>query len=56
MSKKEFQALTYYQATMSIAAQMLDKGIISNEQYDDFEQKMLAKYRPIYGSLFSDRR
>ena len=43
-----------YQMTMSAARQMLEKGLISEEEYKQFDTKMQQKYRPIFGTLFSN--
>ena len=43
-----------YQMTMSAARQMLEKGLISVEEYKQFDTKMQQKYSPIFGTLFSN--
>lgn len=43
-----------YQVTMSTAMQMLKKGLISKEEYCQFETKMKEKYSPIIGDLLSN--
>ena len=40
--------------TMSAARQMLEKGLISEDDYKQFDTKMQQKYRPIFGTLFSN--
>ena len=40
--------------TMSAARQMLEKGLISEDEYKQFDTKMQQKYRPIFGTLFSN--
>ena len=43
-----------YQMTMSDARKLVDEGAITPEQYLAFETKMAAKYRPVFGRLFSE--
>ena len=52
MTEEQFKAEKTYQVTMHLARIMLEKGIISREQYDDFHTKMLQKYNPIFGTLW----
>ncbi|MDD3028650.1 MAG: hypothetical protein PHI41_11500 [Erysipelotrichaceae bacterium] len=54
MMKQEGRREIVYQMTMSAARQMLEKGLISREEYVQFDTKMRAKYRPIIGTLFSN--
>lgn len=43
-----------YQMTMSAARQMLEKGLITKQEYKDFDVKMQQKYQPVFGVLFSN--
>lgn len=45
-----------YEVTMSHARKMLSEGLITEEQYRIFDTKMQEKYRPVFGTLFSDIR
>lgn len=54
MTKEEAKREIVFQMTMSAARQMLEKGLITEEEYQQFDAKMNEKYRPIFGSLFSD--
>lgn len=54
MSKEEFRKEKLYQTTMHIARKMLDGGIISEEEYRQIDTIFLDKYRPVFGTLFSD--
>ena len=54
MSYEEGKNEIIYQMTMSAARQMLEKGLISEEEYKQFDAKMQQKYSPIFGTLFSD--
>ena len=54
MSYEEGKREIIYQMTMSTARQMLEKGLISEEEYKQFDTKMQQKYSPIFGTLFSN--
>lgn len=43
-----------YQMTMSDARKLFAIGAINADQYSEFEAKMLKKYRPVLGRLFSE--
>lgn len=53
MNKVDFQNEKLYQATMSMARKMLKDGLISEEEYRQIDTIFLAKYRPVFGALFS---
>ena len=54
MTKDQGRKEIIYQMTMSAARQMLEKGLISEDDYKQFDTKMQQKYRPIFGTLFSN--
>lgn len=54
MSKEEFKNEKLYQATMHIARKMLNEGLITEEEYRQIDTIFLAKYQPVFGTLFSD--
>lgn len=54
MNQEEGRREIVFQMTMSMARQMLEKGMISKEEYKQFDTKMQQKYHPIFGTLFSD--
>ena len=54
MTNDAFRREKMYQTTMFIMRKMLGDGSITREQYDDIDAKMLEKYKPIIGTLFSD--
>ena len=53
MSREEGKREIVFQMTMSAARQMLEKGLISEDEYKQFDTKMQQKYCPIFGTLFS---
>lgn len=54
MSEDQFRNEMRYRVTMSLARSMLEKGMISEEEYRKFDTIMLEKYHPIFGTLFTD--
>ena len=54
MSKEEFRNEKLYQTTMHLARKMLEEGIISEEEYRQIDTIFLEKYKPVFGTLFSD--
>ena len=54
MSKEEFRNEKLYQTTMHLARKMLEEGIISKEEYRQIDTIFLEKYKPVFGTLFSD--
>jgi hypothetical protein len=53
MNEDQFEREKLYQATMSMFRTMLKNGLITEEQYAVIDTKMLQKYRPLLGTLFS---
>ena len=56
MSKEEFRNEKLYQTTMHLVRKMLSEGIISEDEYCQIDTIFLEKYRPVFGTLFSDIR
>lgn len=54
MSKEVFRNEKLYQTTMHLARKMLEEGIISEEEYRQIDTIFLEKYKPVFGTLFSD--
>ena len=50
MSQEEGKREIVFQMTMSAARQMLEKGLISEDEYKQFDTKMQQKYCPIFGT------
>ena len=43
-----------YQTTMHIARNMLSAGLITEEDYREFDVEMRAKYEPTFGGIFGE--
>ena len=54
MGKEEFRNEKLYQTTMYLARKMLEEGVISEEEYRQIDTIFLEKYKPVFGTLFSD--
>ena len=54
MTEEQFEREKRYQASMNMFRAMLKNGLITEEQYAIIDTKMLEKYRPLLGTLFSE--
>ena len=54
VDNEQFEREKMYQATMNMFRAMVEKGIITKEQYNLIDTNMLQKYRPLLGGLFSE--
>lgn len=54
MTEEQFDREKRYQASMNMFQTMLKNGLITEEQYAIIDTKMLEKYRPLLGTLFSE--
>jgi hypothetical protein len=54
MSKDKFEAERRYQASLNVAKALLSSGAITKEEYDEIDTILLRKYRPVFGTIFSD--
>lgn len=54
MTKKDFKNEKLYQTTMSVAKKMLSEGLITEEEYRQIDTIFIGKYRPVFGTLFSE--
>lgn len=54
MNDEELRRERLYQQTMAVFKDMLDKGLISREEYGEIDTKMEAKYSPKFGRLLSE--
>ncbi len=56
MSEEQMRNEKLYQATTSMVRLMLENGIINEQEYRQIDTIFLEKYRPVFGTLFSDTR
>ena len=54
MSKEAGKHEIIYQISMRTTGKMLQKNLLTRDEYLQFEAKMREKYRPVIGILFSD--
>lgn len=45
-----------YQIAMHFARQMLEQGIINDDDYKVIDTRMTQKYTPVFGTLLSEMR
>ena len=43
-----------YQIIMKNVKKMLTNDLISRDEYINFQKKMIAKYKPVIGPIYSD--
>lgn len=55
MDEKQFRAEKMYRISLSVAKSMLEKGIISKEEYSEIDTILLEKYRPTLGTLLAGK-
>ena len=55
MSEKQFRAEKLYHVSLSVAKSMLEKGIISKEEYQEIDTILLKKHQPILGTLLAGK-
>lgn len=55
MSKEQFKAEKLYQMSLFVAKTMLEKGIISENEYSKINTILLEKYHPILGTLLAGK-
>lgn len=56
MSKEELHNDMLYHAAISMAKSMLEKGLITEEEYAEIDTILLEKYRPYLGTLLSENQ
>ena len=54
MTTEEYRNDMLYHAALSIGKTMLEKGLISEEEYAEMDTVLLQKYQPYMGILLSD--
>lgn len=55
MDEKQFRAEKMYRISLSVAKSMLEKGVISKEEYSEIDTILLEKYRPTLGTLLAGK-
>ena len=53
MTNMHFTAEKKYQISLSIAKRMLEKNVITPEEFDIIDRFLLDKYKPLLGTLHS---
>ncbi len=55
IAKERFRAEKMYRISLSVANSMLEKGVISKEEYSEMDALLLEKYRPVLGTLLAGK-
>ena len=55
MDKEQFKAEKMYRISLFVAKSMLEKDIISKEEYSEIDTVLLEKYRPCLGRLLAGK-
>ncbi len=54
MSEEKFQAELQYQTAIAIAKNLLEQGLLTQEEYAVIDTKLQADFQPILGTLLSE--
>ena len=54
MNREEGRKEIVYQMAMAAAKKMFKEGLITREQYEQFDTVMRQKYAPVFGDLFTN--
>lgn len=55
VSKEQLRAERLYLMSLSVAKSMLQKGVISEDEYSEIDTILLEKYRPVLGTLLAGK-
>ena len=56
MTNEQFNREMSYRTVMAIARSMLERGLISKEEFNTFDHKMIIKHNPLFGGLIGGDR
>ena len=54
MSEAQFQSEKQYQVALAVAKTLLDKGLLTQEEYAIIDTILLDKFKPSLGTLLSE--
>lgn len=55
MDESQFRAEKMYRISLSVAKTMLEKGIITRDEYLKMDTILLEKYHPVLGTLLAGK-
>ena len=55
MSDMQFQAEAEYQVSIAIAKTLRGRGLLTEHEYALIDSRLLDRYRPVLGGLFSQK-
>lgn len=53
MNDERFEAERAYEASLSVARQMLESGVITEEDFEQIRKLLIEEHSPLYGGIFS---
>lgn len=53
MTQEQFKREKLYQTTIAIVRSMLREGLITDDELKEIDKEMLAKYKPLLGTLYA---
>ena len=54
MSEEQFEAEKDYQASLHLAKTLLQRGLLTEEEYAIIDTKLREQYQPLFGTLLSE--
>ena len=54
MSEEQFETEKDYQVSLHLAKTLLQRGLLTEEEYAIIDTKLQEKYRPLFGTLLSE--
>ncbi len=51
MTNDQFERERRYRVAISVAVAMLKQGLISEDEYQIIKERMIEKYKPLFGGL-----
>lgn len=53
MDKERFEVEKAYEASLSVARQMLESGVITEEDFERIREILIEKHAPLFGSVMT---
>ena len=54
MREEQFEAEKDYQASLHLAKALLQRGLLTEEEYAIIDTKLREQYQPLFGTLLSE--
>ena len=53
MDRERFEAEKAYEASLSVARQMLESGVITEEDFEWIKELLIEEHSPVFGSVMT---